>query len=79
MFALVRRQLAIVRIVERKALELVLVDGSDQFGINWGQDWLLLRELWVEVQNVLFVFLKGKGILLGNLGRPCSLVFVEQE
>ena len=68
MFALVRRQLAIVRIVERKALELVLVDGSDQFGINWGQ-----------VQNVLFVFLKGKGILLGNLGRPCSLVFVEQE
>ena len=55
-FSLVR-QLAVVRVVEREALELVLVDGPDELGVDGGQDGFFLRELRIEVENILLVFL----------------------
>ena len=57
MFSFVR-QLSKIRVVERESFELILVDGSDQFWIDRCQDWFLLREFWIEVQNILLVFLQ---------------------
>jgi len=47
-----------IRVVEGESLEFVLVDGSDELRVDRGQDGLFLRELGVEVQHVLLVFLK---------------------
>ena len=51
-------EFAKVLVVKGEPRELLLVDGSDHLGVDWGQDRLLLGELGVEVARVFFVFLK---------------------
>ena len=47
-----------VLVVEGEALELLLVDGLYQLGVDWGEHRLLLRELGIEVNDVFLAFLK---------------------
>lgn len=53
-----KREFAVLGVDERKATELLLVDGLDHCRVHWGQRGLLGREVAVKVVGVHLGFLK---------------------